>query len=61
MNSNNYNTEEVLSAVEVIFSDEKLLSKLRKKYSTEKDFIIAGIKNDMIKKSAVNFIMKISK
>jgi hypothetical protein len=55
------NKKELISAVETIFNDANLLAKFRTKYGTEKSTIIAGIKTNLIKKSAINFIMDLVK
>jgi len=46
----------LLQKVDVIESNPKLFSKFRSKFTTDFEWLRAGIKSDMVKQSAIDFI-----
>jgi hypothetical protein len=54
------NTEETLSRLHAIENSEELTTKFRTKYATPFKMIKACINDNLIKKSAVNFIYKLT-
>ena len=50
----------ILNSIEIVFSNEKLLSEFRKKYATEKDFVLASAKDGLLKKDAKSLINKLA-
>jgi hypothetical protein len=60
MKRTNFEIKEIIHSIEVIFSNPKMLSRLRESYATEKEFMIAGVKGDIIKEEAIELILKIA-
>ena len=61
MKRTNFEIKEILHSIEVIFSNPKMLSRLRESYATEKEFMIAGVKGDIIKEEAIQLILRIAR
>jgi hypothetical protein len=60
MKRTNFEIKEILHSIEVIFSNPKMLSKLRETYGTNKELMIAGVKDNFIKEEAIQLILKIA-
>ena len=55
-----YNPQEVLTALNKIIDSDKLDKEFRKVYATDYVMIKACIKDNLIKKKAVNLILKLA-
>lgn len=53
--------EDLLKRVDIIENNTQLTEKLRNKYVTSFEMIRVGVKTNLIKKTAVNFIKKLTK
>lgn len=61
MKRTNFEIKEILHSIEVIFSNPKMLSKFREVYGTNKELMIAGVKDDFIKEEVIQLILRIAR